>query len=52
MNPYKRTVAKTLSLLTELQEGYDEDSQEWHAYDDMLNAIMEVWAQLATRETE
>jgi hypothetical protein len=49
---YMRTVAKTISLLAELQEGYDEGTQEWAAYDDMLEAIMAVWGQIATRETD
>jgi hypothetical protein len=48
MDTYKRMIAKTIAYLLELQEGYDEGTEEWQAYDDMIDAIVELFGQKVT----
>lgn len=48
MEQYKRIIAKEIAQLTEIQDGYVEGSNEWKAYEDMLDAIMDMWANRLT----
>ena len=50
METYNRIIAKEIAQLTELADGFDEGSEEWQAYDDMLDAIMEMLANKVTNK--
>jgi hypothetical protein len=41
--PYYQLISKEMTRLSEAMENFAEDSEEYQAYDDMVQALWDTW---------